>query len=152
MGYYTSFNGSFSVSPILHPKTKEFLEKLSMTRRMGRKGMLEMYGKEGEFFVDAEGDSGQDNNNPLIIDGNKPPCTQPGLWCQWIPSDNGDCLEWDGGEKFYKYVEWITYIIDKILKPNGYKVNGEVKWQGDEMDDRGLIIIKDNIITERLLE
>jgi len=56
-------------------------------------------------------------------------------------------IEWDGGEKFYKYSEWIEYLIKKILKPRGYKLNGEVKWEGEENEDMGIIVIKNNVVT-----
>ena len=29
--------------------------------------------------------------------------TYPGIWCQWVPTDDGKGIEWDGGEKFYNY-------------------------------------------------
>jgi len=53
---------------------------------------------------------------------------------------------WDSGEKFYEYVDWIKYLIDKILKPRGYVVNGLVDWQGEEFDDRGKIIVFNNVV------
>lgn len=51
------------------------------------------------------------------------------------------------GEKFYKYVEWIKYLIDKILKPRGYIVDGEVHWRGEEFRDIGNIVVKNNKVT-----
>jgi len=136
----------------LHPKIEDFLQKLSSTRRMARNMPEELFGVEGEFYVDAGEDLGQDYNNPNVISANEPPKTQPGLWCQWIPTEDGMGLEWDGGEKFYSYTEWIGYIIEKILEPNGYVVNGKVKWQGAEMNDRGIIIVKDNHVDINELE
>jgi len=86
-------------------------------------------GDEGAYFVGGLGLRGQDAD-PSVTDHNTPPgqlsyggvenefrdryeerqrrieageC-QPGLWCQWIPSDDGTAIEWDGGEKFYEYV------------------------------------------------
>lgn len=150
MGYTTDFESWFDLNKKLDDKLYDFLIKFNQTRRMKRK-MNDIYGKEGEFYIEGKGDFGQDDE-PNVIDDNKPPSTQPGLWCQWIPTENKKGIEWDGGEKFYEYVEWIIYIIDKILKPNGYILNGEVKWQGEEMDDRGKIIIKNNKVTTVELE
>jgi hypothetical protein len=71
----------------------------------------------------------------------------PGFWCQWVASDDGKRLEHDGGEKFYDYVEWLEYLIEHFIKPWGRKLNGECPWQGEENDDRGRIVVKDNIVT-----
>lgn len=71
----------------------------------------------------------------------------PGFWCQWIPTDDAKGIEWDGNEKFYNYVEWLEVIIEKFLIPNGYVLNGEVQWEGEESGDLGNIIVKDNVVT-----
>jgi hypothetical protein len=143
MGYETNFTGGFKLDKPLTIKMYTFIKKFSETRRMGRK--IEGFGTEGEFFVDGKGFMGQ-NSDKTVIDGNKPPITQPSLWCQWTPNEEGTALEWDGGEKFYNYTEWIYYIINKILKPNGYVLNGSVKYNGENADDYGVISIIDNIV------
>jgi len=131
-----------------------------------------IYGKDGEYFARDDGDSGQ-REDASIIDYNTPPgqmshdrttdftvvweenekrrdegVCQPGLWCQWQIFEQGDqmFLEWDGGEKFYAYVEWLVYLINHFFVPWKVKLNGEVVWQGEEIDDRGKIIIKNNVI------
>jgi hypothetical protein len=100
-------------------------------------------GDEGEFFVGGDGFMGQDKDDS-IKDYNYPPANQPGLWCQWIPNEEGTEIEWDGGEKFYDYVEWLEYLICKFLRPWGYTLNGEVEWQGEERIDVGKIVAEDN--------
>lgn len=147
MGYTTDFSGSFQLDKPLQPKIKAFLTKLGETRRMKR-NVDKAFGIEGEFFVFGTGDygQGQDDN---IVDYNQEPKTQPSLWCQWVPNEDGTCIEWDGNEKFYGYNDWIFYIINKILKPNGYVLNGIVKWQGEEVGDIGKIVVVDNVITIR---
>ena len=148
MGYTTDFEGSFNITPVLSQKDNEFLTKFSETRRMARNVGPE-YGIEGEFYVDGTGWAGQDSDT-TVINYNKPPSTQPGLWCQWVPTDDGSELVWDGGEKFYNYVEWLDYLIDKILAPRGYTLNGECQWFGEERDDVGVIIVKNNIVTTKV--
>ena len=69
---------------------------------------------------------------------------QPGLWCQWVPSDDGTTLAWDEGEKFYNYIEWLQYLIGHFIKPWGRILSGEVYWQGEESDDFGKIVVRDN--------
>lgn len=146
MGYTTDFfNQKLRLNKQLSVDDKNFLTKLSETRRMARN--IEGYGVEGEFFVDGEGMMGQDRDN-TIIDYNRPPSTQPGLWCQWTPTEDGWGLEWDGGEKFYHYVEWLEYIIN-WLKPRGYVLNGTVDWQGEDSEDRGTIVVSNNVVAER---
>jgi hypothetical protein len=143
MGYTTDFIGSFAFDKPLAKEDKEFLTKLSNSRRMAR-DTDPKYGVEGEFYVDGgyDGFTGEDG----VIDHNRQPSTQPGLWCQWVPSDDGKFLEWDGGEKFYAYVEWLQYIINSVLPrlSQPYVLNGEVTWYGEDHDDTGKIIVTDN--------
>jgi len=142
MGYTTDFDGSFQINKPLSEKMKEFLTNFAETRRMARK-QPDKFGIQGEFFVDGTGTAGQ-GSMPDVIDHNKPPSTQPGLWCQWVPNEDGTEIVWDGGEKFYYYTEWLVYLIHKILAPNGYVLNGSVTWQGEGTGDVGEITIKKN--------
>ena len=72
----------------------------------------------------------------------------PAIWCQWIPTEDGKGIEWDGAEKFYNYVEWIKYLIANVLAPKGYVLSGSVDWRGEEWEDVGTISIKDNNVEE----
>lgn len=148
MGYSTDFFGAFTLNKKLDNETKEFLIKFNRTRRMAR-NVDPKYGIQGEFYVDGKGMAGQDHEEN-IINYNTPPSTQPGLWCQWRPTDDGKGIEWDGGEKFYNYVEWLQYLIDKILAPKGYVLTGDVEYRGEESDDMGVISVNKNkiVVTE----
>jgi hypothetical protein len=73
----------------------------------------------------------------------------PGIWCDWIPNKNGRLIEWNGGEKFYDYVEWLEYLIAEFFIPKGYILNGEVHYQGEEEGYLGFIDIKDNKVSVR---
>lgn len=161
MGYTTDFNGEFGLNKPLSPEHKAFLEKFNETRRMQRKQTVASkmedpiriaaglpIGKEGAYFVGAKGHCGQDSDDS-VKDYNTPPSGQPSLWCQWIPNEDGTAIEWDGGEKFYEYVDWIEYLISNFLAPWGYVLNGEVEWFGEDRDDRGMIIIDNNIVTTK---
>lgn len=145
MGYTTDFTGQLKFNKQLSLDDKTFLEKLANTRRMARNIGPE-FGVEGEFFVDGGGDFGQGHEGS-IVDYNRPPSTQPSLWLQWAPTEDGWYLEWDGGEKFYSYVEWLEYLIEKVLAPKGYVLNGEIEWEGEESGDLGRIVVKDNVVT-----
>jgi hypothetical protein len=102
-------------------------------------------GKEGGYFVGGGGFMGQDRD-ASVLDGNKPPRGQPGLWCKWVPDKYGRAIVWDRWEKFYYYVEWLEYLIKHCLGPWGYVLNGEVRWRGEDRDDRGVIVITANAV------
>lgn len=159
MGYSTDFYGSVTFNKPITEELKNYINKFGETRRMKRdvekikktfpdwekncfNGNL---GVDGEYFVGGNGFMGQDRDDS-IVDYNYPPETQPGLWCQWMIDDDGN-LVWDGGEKFYEYGEWLTYLIENFLAPSGYVCNGEIEFQGEDMDDFGTIHVKDNVVT-----
>lgn len=154
MGYTTDFNGQWVLNKPLDSDTHSLLDGLATTRRMARKGLDEkLYGVEGEFYVQGKDDDfflPEDKRDKTILDYNTPPSTQPGLWCQWKPTADGKAIEWDGGEKFYNYIDWIDYLIIKVLAPRGYVLNGDVSWQGEDSDDRGIISIRNNVISTKL--
>jgi len=141
MGYSRWYNGSFELDKPLTDEDRETLIKLASTRRMKREGLDEKYGIEGEFYLE------DDHKN--VVDANHPPKTQPGLWCQWVPTEDGMGIEADGCEKFYEATAWIRYINDKILIPRGYKLSGAVDWVGDDTSDTGTIYIIDGEVTEQ---
>jgi hypothetical protein len=68
------------------------------------------------------------------------------LWCKWEPDDTGEYIGWEGGEKFYDYVEWLQYLIDHFLKPWGIAIAGVVRYQGERKDDFGVVLCEDGIV------
>lgn len=156
MGYTTDFYGKFTVEPALRPEHAEYLRAFAETRRMKRNAeklpsdpkraaVGLPVGSEGAYFVGGGGFAGQDHH-ASILNYNAQPEGQPGLWCQWVPTPDGDGLEWDGREKFYNYVEWLKYFIAHFLAPWGYTVNGMVEWQGEDRFDVGRIKVSDNVV------
>ncbi len=157
MGYTTDFVGSFAIDPPLQPEHRIYLGRFSGTRRMRRdahqaakrpdavrKAVGLDVGVEGGYFVGSTADAGQDWDSPDVLGGNTAPSGQPGLWCQWVPSEDGTAIAWNEAEKFYEYVGWLEYLILHFLAPWGYTVSGEISWQGEEPPDRGIIYAKDN--------
>jgi hypothetical protein len=103
-------------------------------------------GEEGGYFVGGLGFGGQAVDES-VIDANAPPKGQPGLWCQWtVPDKYTAAIIWDGGEKFYNYLQWLEYLLAHFLGPWGYIVNGEVAWQGESKTDRGTIMVVENVV------
>lgn len=72
---------------------------------------------------------------------------KPGFWCQWVPSEDGHAIEWDQGEKFYEYIDWLKYIIENFMKPNGIVLNGEVRFRGEDFNDVGVLVCVNNEVT-----
>lgn len=152
MGYTTEFDGSVSITPPLNQEEIDFLVKFNGTRRMAR--------KNGPYFVDGTGFMGQGNDED-VINHNSPPDGQPSLWCNWVPTDDGTALEWDGGEKFYNSSDWMTYIIDHFLKPGchassqlpflqaNHTINGVINAQGEDSNDRWQLVVEGNVVSVR---
>lgn len=155
MGYTTEFMGGIDVVPALNEQEIEFLRVFSETRRMKR--------KEGPYYVDRDGNYGQDLDNPNVIDSNQPHDGQPGLWCQWVSNDEGTVIEWDEGEKFYNSAEWMAYIIEHFLGQHplakkelpflqGHVLNGIIDAAGESYDDRWQLIVNNNkVYTQELI-
>lgn len=154
MGYTTDFYGSLEFNKPVAPWLINYINKFSESRRMKREPekIKELHpaswgrlcfngelGAEGEYYIGGHEDAS-------ILDYNRPPAGQPGLWCQWVINEETGCLEWDGGEKFYAYEEWLNYLIDNFFEPLGYVLNGDIEWQGEESDDLGTIHVVDNIV------
>lgn len=137
MGYTTAFFGSFSTDRPIDQALYHLLRGLATTRRMKRK-VSKKYGVDGEFYV-ADNDRG-------IVDQNRPPRTQPTLYCGWLIQPDRRTIAWDGNEKFNEYVPWLLYIIH-LLKKNGYGIRGEVVWRGEEQDDVGILRLTDRKLT-----
>ena len=166
MGYTTDFEGKFDLNKRLKRKHALYLEAFANIRHMKRdNSKLETYedpirkavglglGADGEYYVGSYSNANSSSNayrgqgdDDSIIAYNYQGGNCPSLWCQWIPSEDHKGIEWDGNEKFYCYVEWLEYIISNFLKPWGYKLNGEVKYQGEDDDDCGKIVVKDNVV------
>lgn len=160
MGYTTDFCGELIIKPKIKEQHTAYINKFNETRRMKRNPEVAItmpdpirsaadlpIGDEGCYFVGGNGFAGQGRDNS-IIDYNDSPKDQPGLWCQWRINEDGN-LEWDHGEKFYDYIDWIRYLIANFFKPWGYTLNGEIKWEGEDNDDFGTIIVNDNIVSTR---
>lgn len=159
MGYTTTFSGSLRFNREVSVQMQEFINRFSATRRMPRDNdkIKEVYpnwrelcffgdlGNNGAYFAPISRNFGQEDDG-TIIDSNGWRCSvHPSLWCHWIIEDNK--LMWDGGEKFYDYVEWLEYLIKHFFAPLGYVLNGDIEWEGEERDDCGTIHVVNNKIT-----
>lgn len=159
MGYSTDFIGEFEFNKPVEPWLAEYIEKFSNSRRMRRDNekIKELYpkwkelcfngelGVEGEYFIGGIGFMGQSEDDS-VLNHNSPARSQPGLWCNWVVTEDGTGLEWNGAEKFYYYEEWLGYMIENFFAPLGYVLNGSIEWQGEDYDDFGTLTVTDNVI------
>lgn len=165
MGYTTDFTGLFNLDKPLTDNHRTYLRSFSNSRRMSRDvaflearfnedtGDVRGYadpvmraagldlGPEGAYYTNEKNWADKSILNP-----NVPPIGQPGLWCNWCPTQDGTAIVWNGAEKFYNYVEWLQYLITHFLAPWGYKLNGEVQWQGESNGDVGTIQVTNNTV------
>lgn len=82
-------------------------------------------------------------------DAEKHHADSPRGYCQWVPTEDGTGIEWDGNEKFYNYIEWLADIIKHFIVPEGRVMSGEVWWSGEDTKDVGIIIVTDNVISTK---
>lgn len=152
MGYTTDFWGEVRIEPPLNDEEKAYLTKFSETRRMKR--------TRGPYFVDGTGFAGQGDDED-ILEYNHAPDGQPGLWCEWIPNEDGTAIVWNEGEKFYDAAEWMEYLVEHFLKPEpiakgecpdefaflqGHICNGSIDAQGEDPDDSWILSVHDNTV------
>ncbi|MEK4343150.1 hypothetical protein [Brevibacillus sp. FSL L8-0710] len=141
MGYMTWYRGKFTLNKPLDDETYELLIGLATTRRMQRDpkkleemgyGKAECFGEEGEYFYNPNDfeEFGQTWDDS-ILDYNNPPVTQPWLWLKWIPTEDRMAIEWNGERNTYYSELWIEYLVERVLKPRGYVLNGIVEAEGE---------------------
>jgi len=155
MGYTSYFSGSISVSPPLNEQEIAYLKDFSASRRMQR--------DNGPLYAVPGNDFGQDHA-PDVRDYNHPAEGQPGLWCQWVPDEDGASIVWDEGEKFYNSAEWMKYIIDHLFSAEArtfvkqhwgedlrfehftfnHLFNGEIDVEGEDSADRWQLVVQNN--------
>ena len=74
----------------------------------------------------------------------------PSFYCQWVPTEENQGIEWDGNEKFYKAFDWLKFIIKYYLEPWGYVLNGavEIRYGSNEYPfENGVLEVRDNEVT-----
>lgn len=179
MGYTTNFTGEIAVTPPLSADEADFLARFARTRHCEHQPNL--YFAMPGLLSPAELLQLGRHAAYMHSDCPRPGSScyrsatgAPGLWCQWVPGtinhDTGEftSIEWNGGEKFYDYAEWMKFLIQHFLMPGafaltgsglaetgsaaavmspaGHVLNGVIEWRGEEDSDMGQIIVKDNAV------
>ncbi len=156
MGYDTQFSGELTITPALSDEQIEYLNLFHSTRRMfrdvhilkatyqGKHGILGTsdYGPEGCYFAKDDWYMWQ-NPDGSVPDNNRS-TTGLSLWCPWYVNKQWE-LECEPGSA-YEFQEWLAFMIAHFFTPWGRYLNGKVRWRGEEFDDMGTILVKDNNI------
>jgi hypothetical protein len=176
MGYNTTFRGSFLLNKILRPEHKAYLRRFSEMQHVALdEERLKNYpdplrevvglpiGKNGMYFTglidpDEGGNSlllyslsfdkmeALDNMEAIMQSLLEHARGFPSARCQWVPTYNSWGIEWDQGDKFYGYVEWLRFLIEHFLLPWGYELSGTVSYEG-EQGEHGRIIVTNNEVS-----
>lgn len=156
MGYTTDFTGEITVTPPLNASEISFLYDFNNSRRVDR--------KSGPLVV--SGGPNPKYDDPDIRNYNNPPADQPGLWCQWEATNEGESIEWDGNEKFYYADLWMKYLVDNLFGPQArayinqhvgedprlkdftcdHVLEGQIQAQGEDPDDRWVLVVEKNVV------
>jgi hypothetical protein len=62
-----------------------------------------------------------------------------------ISDDRSTILPYEG-ESDHGLRLWLVLLAEHFLGPLGYVLNGEVSWDADDVEDRGWIFVKDNVV------
>lgn len=168
MGYSTDFEGAIEITPPLNPQEIEYLRRFADTRHMDR--------ARGPYF--APGDFGHGDESD--VRGQNAPDAgsgQPSLWCNFVSTEDGTALVWNGNEKTYDAEAWIAYLIDTFLKPRAavqreltapqpgrfydpafahftfnHVLNGTLNAEGEGTEDLWRIVVTDNTVRRQNAE
>ena len=156
MGYTTYFDGGFSFNKKIDDRLRDYINGFANTRHMLYN--TEKIKKDYEFYriFTYDGNLGENgcliNDAKGLLDGfkteyvldynNSGAC--PSLWAQWIVSDDGPELVWDGGEKFYEYDKWLVFYINNFFKKEDIILNGVSYYFGEDSQDAGFLIVDNN--------
>ena len=80
------------------------------------------------------------------LDRTEMPEGAPDTYLQWVPSCDLEHLVWDGGEKFYLYVECLKWIA-LWLHERGITMDGRIDWSGEDVSDTGFIVMEGSVIS-----
>jgi hypothetical protein len=134
MGYTTDFIGHIDIDPALNEHEINYLSAFSASRRFDRTG--------GPYAVPGNPAAERADCAPTETYNRTAP-GQPGLWCQWVPCWDGCCLAFNGNEKFYSPVRWLSYLITHFMKPGAVaSKSGDPHFDGFTFDHvlEGMIV------------
>lgn len=72
----------------------------------------------------------------------------PAYWDLFDISEDRTTILPDEDESSHGLRLCLMLLVEHYLAPLGYLLNGEVSWDADDVNDRGCIFIKDNLIED----
>lgn len=148
MGYRTCLDGTINVSHRVHGPRLDYLTAFTQTRHMRLDvQQCEKIADPLRRAVDLPAgfwtipDSWE---APVVLDMNCPGLA-PSLNCPWEIYQDGSAIIWDGWEKPKGYVAWLV-VLATLLKCWGHDVKGEIRYEGEEDADQGVIRIDTKLI------
>jgi hypothetical protein len=117
MGYSTDFIGIIDIYPPLNDAEQAYLTAYAGSRRTDT--------EQAPYVVPGNPAAEEFEPTVLPVEAKRQSIAArdrttdrpPGPWCGWVPAWSGDCLTFDGKEKFYEPVEWLRYLIAHFLRP-----------------------------------
>lgn len=150
----SKFIGEISIFPALSAEEINYLKQFNSTRHTQLLPDPYAIGNfEPEDLRNADPD--------LVMKNSCPQEGQPGLWCNWIPTNDGTAIKWDGAEKSHDMAEWLVYLVEHFIGRTplaktklpffgGHELNGEVEVVGEQPKDCRKIVVANSQI--RVLE
>tara|TARA_R100001463_G_scaffold15141_7_gene39623 strand:- start:12571 stop:13122 length:552 start_codon:yes stop_codon:yes gene_type:complete len=121
MGYTTNFTGLMALSRRL---TQDELDEYNQV------WLNDRHDTTGEYSGDYRGGLEK----------------APSIYNKWEIIDDVEhgitdihCLAWNGGQKFYQYVNWLKFIVSDFLQPKGIYLKGKIRFSGEDVEDAGVI-------------
>ena len=143
MGYTTIWHGKLAVKPPLPRAVTRYLTHFFERRHVL---MSPNHHEQGAFEVDHLPPH-EVSEEPLdVVDWNRPPPSQPFMWCDWEIDPLGGSLTVKRPRN-YRSIEWLEYIIWKFISPYHCVVSGTMTWRGEEVGDEGCLHVEGNTIT-----
>ena len=69
-------------------------------------------------------------------------------WCDWLVSKDGKAIgHYEETEKSYEMEAWLRVLVRDFFAPAGRVLNGSMLAQGEDMEDRWCLNVKDNEVT-----
>lgn len=162
MRYPIQFDSHLTLDRPLSPQHLAYLNQFVQIRRVAlsvehlqaipdplREAVGLPLGEEGAYFVDLDFDH-ERLLEPMVLNINKPPHGQPSLWCAWRFDLGGASLSYSDSYNLYRCYVWLQYLLEHFLLPWGYRVHGEIYWQGAEAADHGKITAHGNTLDIQL--
>jgi hypothetical protein len=128
------------------------INKIAQHKNLNLEDAVALYGKYGEYFFETDA--------PVMLKSHveQSCCAFPGLHCGWDYVVNWQAtrsmdpipvIKYIGqGKAIDNFAHWLLFLVDRILAPRGYVLNGMVVFNGYQTHkEHGIIRIEDNVMT-----